>query len=356
MTDVLIVGAGIAGSALAIGLARQGREVTLLDRSEFPREKACGEGLMPAGVEALERLGIPLRGTAFRGVRYRCGEQIVPGVFPDKRNGLGIRRHFLDAALWNAARAEANVRVVRVIADAPLYDGDSVAGVTANGIEYRARLTVAADGANSTLRHKLGWDASPVSRRFGLRRHFRLAAGISAPPWVDVFLDPHQETYVTPLPERELLVAVLRDHNSEAPLPPAVQELLLGAEEIGTPLGASPLTVRAKQRTAQGCVLLGDAAGNCDPITGGGMSQALLSAELLSRHMRNLRLDLEAFDREREAMLADYRRLTAAVLAMAQRPLLTRAALSILGTSPSLFSHLMGVAGGTRSLLPWRIA
>ncbi|MEP6961043.1 MAG: NAD(P)/FAD-dependent oxidoreductase [Acidobacteriota bacterium] len=355
MTDVLIVGGGLAGSALAIHLARQGQRVTLLDRSAFPREKACGEGLMPAGVAALARLGIDVPSTSFRGVRYRCGTQVVSGVFPDGQVGMGVRRNVLDAALWNAARAEPNVHALsRTAVDTVLYEGSSIAGVIANGVEYRARLTVAADGANSTMRHKLGWDASPPSRRFGLCRHFRLAKGTSAPAWVDAFLYPYREIYVTPLPGEELLVAVLRDTNMPEPLAPEIQMLLQGAAEIGTPLGASPLTVSARQRVGPGCVLLGDAAGNCDPITGGGMSQALLSAELLARHLKTSRLDLDAFDREREAMLTDYRRLTAGVLAMAHRPALTRVALTLLQASPPLFSHLMGVAGGTRSLLPWR--
>ena len=58
MTDVLIAGGGIAGSALAILLRRAGLSVELFERGHFPREKACGEGLMPAGVAVLERLGL----------------------------------------------------------------------------------------------------------------------------------------------------------------------------------------------------------------------------------------------------------------------------------------------------------
>jgi flavin-dependent dehydrogenase len=93
---------------------------------------------------------------------------------------------------------------------------------------------------------------------------------------------------------------------------------------------------------------LGDAAGNCDPITGGGMSQALLSAELLAQHLRSLEPDLEAFDRERERMLLNYRRLTAATLTLARHPALIPPALSILDAWPGLFTYLLGVAGGTR--------
>jgi 2-polyprenyl-6-methoxyphenol hydroxylase-like FAD-dependent oxidoreductase len=90
-------------------------------------------------------------------------------------------------------------------------------------------------------------------------------------------------------------------------------------------------------------VLLGDAAGNCDPITGGGITQALLSAQLLCTHIDSL----QEFDRAREAMLASYRRLTAGVLALADHPSLLRPALSVLHHTPWLFSRLLAAAGGT---------
>jgi flavin-dependent dehydrogenase len=215
-----------------------------------------------------------------------------------------------------------------------VFENNGVVGVRTHEQEYRARLTVAADGANSRMRHKLGWDASRRSRRHAVLQHFRLAE--PAPDWVDVHLAQGQETYVTPLPENELLVASLGDH---AALPADFARL----EPIGPSLGAAPLSVRASRRFAPGCVLLGDAAGNCDPITGGGMSQALLSAELLTQHIDSL----EAFDRARESMLANYRRLTAGVLALANHPALLRPALSVLSHTPRLFSRLLAVAGGT---------
>jgi 2-polyprenyl-6-methoxyphenol hydroxylase-like FAD-dependent oxidoreductase len=82
VTDVLIAGGGPAGSSLAILLARAGLCVELHDRARFPREKVCGEGLMPAGVAALGRLGVTVEGRPFRGVRYHCGELSVEGEFP----------------------------------------------------------------------------------------------------------------------------------------------------------------------------------------------------------------------------------------------------------------------------------
>src|SRR3954469_14821691 len=109
MTDVLIVGAGPSGSAAAIGLARTGRRVLLIDKSEFPREKACGEGVMPAGVDALKRLGIAVDGAPFRGIRYHYDGSYLQGEFPNAQRGMGIRRWLLDAALFSAAKREPNV-------------------------------------------------------------------------------------------------------------------------------------------------------------------------------------------------------------------------------------------------------
>jgi menaquinone-9 beta-reductase len=119
---------------------------------------------------------------------------------------------------------------------------------------------------------------------------------------------------------------------------------------VDEPLGAAPLTVRARQRVGGGCVLLGDAAGSCDPITGGGISQALLSSEILAEHLANAfpptAEALAAFDSAREKMLAGYRRLTAGVLALAARPRLLRPALTLLDRSPALFTRLLSIAGG----------
>jgi flavin-dependent dehydrogenase len=342
MSDVVIVGAGLAGSSLAIALARQGREVVLLDRSRFPREKACGEGLMPAGVAVLDRLGVAIRGERFYGVRYHHEGRVAQGEFPRGAFGLGVRRWHLDAALMEHARAERNVRVVtEALVEVPLFANDRMCGVRAAEREYCAPLVVAADGANSLLRHRLGWDASRRKRRYGVRQHFRLSE--PREPWIDVHLSATQETYVSPLPDNQVLVGALGD-NARIP------EEWTRLESLDAPMGASPLVVRASQRVASGCVLLGDAAGNSDPITGGGMAQALLSSELLASFLKDsfppALETLEAFDRAREAMLVKYRMLTAGVLALSRWPVLTGPTLTVLQNSPRLFSTLCGIAGG----------
>ena len=149
-----------------------------------------------------------------------------------------------------------------------------------------------------------------------------------------------------------------------------------GAEQVSEILCSSPLAGRARAGVAPGLVLLGDAAGFLDPITGGGMTQALVSAELLARHLSPLlvgalhacpdsigaapseTLDraLRTFDRARQSYLRDYRFLTAMVLWLADHPLLTERFLALLRSAPPLFTHLIGVSGGVRRLFGMPLA
>jgi 2-polyprenyl-6-methoxyphenol hydroxylase-like FAD-dependent oxidoreductase len=101
MADVLIVGGGIAGSTLAILLARQGLTVELFEQGRFPKEKPCGEGLMPAGVAVLERMGLAdiVGGAPFYGVRYHLKNLTAEGRFPETQGmpfaGRGQRRRYM---------------------------------------------------------------------------------------------------------------------------------------------------------------------------------------------------------------------------------------------------------------------
>lgn len=371
MTDVLIAGGGIAGSALAILLGRQGVRVEIFERARFPREKPCGEGLMPAGVAALERMALreEAGGAPFHGVRYHFERRSITGKFPAQNGraatGLGQRRFVLDRVLFQTAASTPNVTAHEgVSVDGPIVEQGRVKGLHAERKELRAALVVAADGVHSSLRRQLGL-AQPIRRkRFGVRTHFRLAHGREHPSWVDVFLGARHELYVTPLPEGEILVGALvhavalNEPVAEAfprwcRAQPALAEELEGAAQL-TPLhGVSPLAARPRAGFVPGCVLLGDAAGFVDPITGGGMAQALLSAELLAGHaVENLGREdvwLREFDRAREKMLRDYRWLTGMLLWLSERPRLARRTLGVMPRFPRLLSHLVGVATGMRN-------
>lgn len=372
MPDVLIIGGGIAGSILAILLGRQGLTVELFEQGRFPKEKPCGEGLMPAGVAVLRRAGLAeaVGGVPFHGVRYHTNDFTVQGPVPRTHGvaaaGRGQRRWYLDEVLFRTARDTRGVTTytgTRV--DQLLRERGRVVGAVVAGKPRRADLVVAADGIHSRTRHLLQLDTSLQRKRFGVRTHFQLARGQEQPPWVDVFLAPGYELYVTPLPDGEILVAGLADAGAlTQPIAktfsqwwssqPLLTARLEGARQISSIECIAPLAGRAKCGVAPGIILLGDAAESIDPITGGGMAYALVTAELLAHRIPRARLSLDDwisdFERERRRVLRDYRLLTHALLWLASHPRFADKALSLLSSSPALLSHFVGVAGGVRPL------
>ncbi|MFJ2032586.1 NAD(P)/FAD-dependent oxidoreductase [Streptosporangium sp. NPDC087985] len=275
MIDVLVAGGGPAGLATAIHAALAGMEAVVVEPRSTPVDKACGEGLMPSGAAALRSLGVVVDGRTLRGIRYLDGRRQAQAAFRDGP-GLGVRRTALHAALYRRA-AELGVEIVSGRVDGVRQDRD---GVEAAGL--RARWLVAADGLHSPLRALLGLelpDRRP--RRYGLRRHYRVA------PWTD-FVEVHWaadgEAYVTPVGENLVGVAVLSSRRRGYPDHLADFPALLARLEgpAMTPVrGAGPLRQRVRARVAGRVLLVGDAAGYTDALTGEGVSLALLSARTL---------------------------------------------------------------------------
>src|SRR5690606_20182284 len=105
--DLVVAGAGPAGLAAAIHAARSGMSVIVLDPRPAPIDKACGEGIMPGGVEELDALDVRPSGVSFHGVRYADAAEpdlYALGTFRDG-DGLGVRRTVLQAALRDRAAA-----------------------------------------------------------------------------------------------------------------------------------------------------------------------------------------------------------------------------------------------------------
>lgn len=317
MIDLLVVGGGPAGLATAMHGARAGLEVVLVERRNGPIDKACGEGLMPHTVRHLHRLGVHAPGKPFRGISYLDGDRRVDAPFTCG-TGRGIRRTALHAALLEAA-TRAGVRIVHEEMGDVSQDETSVqAG------QRRARYLAAADGLHSPIRRSFGL-ARPSAgpRRWGIRRHVQIA------PWSD-YVEVHwaagAEAYVTPVADDCVGIAVLTSHrggfDSHFAKFPALKERVQGRPH-GPDRAAGPLRQKVSSRTAGRVLLVGDAAGYVDALTGEGLGLAFGAAELLVNCVIADRPG--DYDRQWRQMSRRYRLLTAALLrASASVPLRSR--------------------------------
>jgi len=330
MTDLAIAGGGPVGLAAALHAARAGLETVLFEPRAGAVDKACGEGLMPGAVAALADLGVRPTGVPFRGIRYVDGRRRAEAAFR-RGAGLGVRRTTLHRAL-RAAVEESGTKLV----DEPVHDlRQDDHGVVVNGIP--ARYLLAADGLHSPVRRRLGLDARPArSRRFGLRTH------VPVTPWADVVevhWAPHAEAYVTPVAPDLVGVALLT--SVRAPLAeqlaafPELQERMAG-HETSKVLGAGPLRQRATRRVAGRVLLVGDAGGYVDALTGEGIALGLAQArEAVTAVVAS---DPQRYEAAWRRVSRRHQLLTHTLLGASRVPPVRRSLVPLASVAPPLFA------------------
>lgn len=357
--DVAIIGGGPAGLATAIGAASRGLSVEVFDRRPGPVDKACGEGLMPPGLEALERLGVRAllreEDTApFESIAYVQHGARAEGKLPAP-GGLGIRRLALVEAMTERAKT---VGVTLSLANGVRFHRRVRGGVevTTDTETVQAGLLVGADGLHSPTREREGL-AGPVAplKRFGLRQHFAIA------PWsrtVEVHFAEGVEAYVTPAGRKRVGLAFLWEDRNAGPVSfgallakfPELRARFDGAPTDSSPRGAGPLLQHVKRRVAERVALVGDAAGYVDAITGEGLTQAFHGAEALARVLPEALSRhgaVEAFapyEQAADLAFTKYARLAHALVWTARRPTLRRTVVATLTRAPWLFQRVLAAA------------
>ncbi|MHB2019695.1 MAG: NAD(P)/FAD-dependent oxidoreductase [Candidatus Xenobia bacterium] len=333
MTDILIAGGGPAGLATAIHAALAGFSCCVVEPQQGVIDKACGEGLMPPAVAALDRIGVHPAGHPFAGIRYVDGDRHVDVRFR-QGPGLGVRRTTLHEALLARADTLGITRLQGRVSH--IHQGPAgVQATLSDNSSHEASWLVAADGLHSRLRRELRLGLPPRhTPRYGIRRHFAMA------PWsefVEVHWSPRAEAYVTPVSPDCVGVAMLFEGKAtfEELLPqfPALHSRL--PAPCTPAMGGGPFEQRTRRRIASRVLLVGDAAGFLDPLTGEGLRLGLLAAELLVAALATGRP--ATYDAAWRRLTRNYWILTSLLLHAQHNRTLRRCIVPLLQRAPALF-------------------
>jgi menaquinone-9 beta-reductase len=314
--------------------------VTVVDRAVLPIEKACGEGLMPDTLQALQRLGIELpfdRGYRFRGIQFSDASSKVSAEFPSG-SGLGLRRPVLHELLLRRA-AELEVAFVWGARDVRLV-GNSL---NVNGTVMTPGFIVAADGQNSALRRQAGLhELSRDVRRYAVRRHYRTAPWS---PFMQLYWGNKCQLYITPVGREEMCVVAMSQTKMQlddvlAQFPDLQQRLAL-APRSSRDMGALSVSRSLRRVCHQRLALVGDASGSVDAITGEGLGLAFQQALALPEALACG--NLECYESEHRRLTRLPGRMASLMLTLDKHIGFQRRALAGLARHPNLFASLLAV-------------
>lgn len=371
--DVIVVGGGPAGCAAALRLVRLGHRVTIVDRAKFPRPKPCGEYLNPGAVDALDRLGtraaVARAGVSLSGM-YVAGPDgaAVWAAFPAGR-GLLVPRDRLDhLLLLEAVRSGARVmEECRVDAVMPGRTPLVSARHRGRALRLTARLVIGADGLRSVVARRNG----PLPRTDGT--HYTVGAHFenmqAATPRGDLHLGPgwYAGAALYGGGAGNVVVAVSREEfrrnggdaetvfGRACAALPVLSRMMVGARRLTPFVSVGPLGYGARRATDDGVLLVGDAAGTIDPMTGEGICLALRSAELAAQTVHAVlaqgdavRTGLKAYEAARTAAFRDTWRRSRLLQRVIRHPRLAGLLLRRLVNRPGLASMLLSTVSDLR--------
>lgn len=321
-TEVLVVGAGPAGSSAAAWSARAGKQVTIIDSATFPRDKPCGDGLTPRAIAELSSLGLAswLTGRA-RNLGLRAAgfgqELLLPwpgGSLPNY--GGAAPRMVLDATILGVATdAGANLLQNTSAHDVVIENGEikSVIAKTAEGeIQINASKVIIADGARSQLGRKLNrqWHRDTA---YGVAARGYIDSERSDDPWISSHLELRNAEneilsgygWIFPLASGEVNIGVGTLATSKRPADINLRALLSQytdqqradwklSGEIKSPWSALlPMGGAVSGVAGRNYMFVGDAAGCVNPLNGEGIDYGLETGRLAA-HMLDTETDFSA--------------------------------------------------------------
>jgi geranylgeranyl reductase family protein len=313
--DVIVVGAGPAGATAAAALAQKGRDVLLLDRQQFPRDKACGDGIPTSCIEIMYRLGMreKVLDAVKQGDFYELNQMrlispkghLIEAKF--KQFGDGIQAYVVPRVLFDVViqqhAVESGAEFCQADVKGPILENGRVCGVQArvNGsvTTLRAKVVIGADGVTSAIMRAL---RPPAGQHVDWQRAVALRA------YLDDFEEfPHEiefylyqailpgYAWIFPIGKNRVNIGLgMRlDHfrhqkhnlkrmlNDFMAMPDIKKRLRPGSQVRDVSIWQLNFgSQKNLQHTYDGALLIGDAAGLINPLTGGGIHNAMISAEL----------------------------------------------------------------------------
>ena len=388
--DVLIVGAGPAGSTLAAFLGRRGVSTLLLDKDTFPRDKVCGEYMSPEATATLDRAGVlekveatphrKLRGIlvhSYDGTRSRGTYREIAGHAPYRPYGLAIRREIFDDVLFRHATSFPSVTAIQGFrVDGLLREGEQVVGVRGPLGDFRARVVVGADGVRSVVARALGLsELAQDHQKFAMAGYWR---GMAHEDYGELHMGVPGYFALAPFDPDLVNINFVVDKSAaqaargdvegfyrrHLEANPRLAARLKDATLVGKVRATGPMARRCTGTVAPGALLIGDAAEFVDPFTGEGLYIAMRSAELAApviaealARRRADRLMLEQFDTARTDEFAEKYRMCWRIQKHLYTPWLANYVVRRLAANPRLADTLAAVTGDyvpAASVVGWR--
>jgi menaquinone-9 beta-reductase len=338
--DAIVVGGGPVGLAAAIEAKLAGLSVVVIEPRSGVIDKACGEGLMPGAIPLLERLGVFPSGKPLIGVNYRGAQRSVHHRF-SQGPGLGVRRTELHTQLRQRAE-ELGAAFKTAIVEQISQDMSWVSAHCGQSGAVRARYLIGCDGLHSSVARLAGLSATVRSgrkKRYGIRQHFEVT------PWsefIEVHYTAKAEVYITPVSDHQVGVAVLgrkaNDFDETIAQVPELSGRLEGALPASDRSGAGSFPRITKRRTAGRVLLVGDASGYVDAITGEGLrlgfAQARAAIECIGKDSP------KTYERRWRQVTRDFRVLTYGLASLANSPFRSLI-VPISARFPALFGYVV---------------